>query len=193
MYMAPSVEDVNDGEDEQNKQEQGLSENELSPLEVTEQPEPSPTPSKNKEERQKSSSSRPKTASTTRSHTDNEEAKSSRASSGTSSDDTSALLRSDNDNSRNVSDDEVDNQEEQLPVRTSIKSGRTNSNVSDALNGGDKGNLLSQPIDKSLQRNIKGEYDASQVIQLKESFQPIINEAASYGHIDVVRKLIEVS
>ena len=34
--------------------------------------------------------------------------------------------------------------------------------------------------------------DSHPVIQLKESFQPVINEAASYGHLDVVRQLIEV-
>ena len=44
----------------------------------------------------------------------------------------------------------------------------------------------------SPRQDIKGEYDVSQVIQLKESFQPIINEAASYGHLDIVRRLIEV-
>jgi hypothetical protein len=47
-------------------------------------------------------------------------------------------------------------------------------------------------MDKLQQLAVKGEYDTSQVIQLKESFQPIINEAASYGHLDIVRKLIEV-
>ena len=34
--------------------------------------------------------------------------------------------------------------------------------------------------------------DPHPVIQLKESFQPVINEAASYGHLDIVRQLIEV-
>ena len=49
------------------------------------------------------------------------------------------------------------------------------------------------PIDDASTHPTKGEYSTDQVIQLKESFQPIINEAASYGHLDIVRKLIEVS
>jgi hypothetical protein len=196
--MPPSVDDVTDAE-EQKQQEQGESENELSSPEIAQRQQQSPTPSEKTEERHKSASSRPKTAPSTRSHTEtednnhNEEPKSSRASSSsTASDDTSALLRSDNDNSPNISDNDLDNEDEQTPIATPVKSRHSNSNVIDTTNIANQENISPQSIDKLHHRDAKGEYDTSQVIQLKESFQPIINEAASYGHLDIVRKLIEV-
>jgi hypothetical protein len=193
MQMPPTVEDIHDEEDTEEQHEQGESENDLSSPEVFQRRKQSEKTSEKTEERLKSASSRPKTAST-RSHTDNEELKSPRASSSTSSDDTSALLRSDNDNSPNISDDELNNEEEQAPIETPVKSSRTSSNASNIMNFAEeeKEDVLPQPIEKLSQRDVKGEYDPSQVIQLKESFQPIINEAASYGHLDIVRKLIEV-
>jgi hypothetical protein len=196
--MPPTVEDIHDTEEEK-QQEQDESVNELSSPEVVQQQKQSSNPSENTEERQKSSSSRPKTAASTRSRTeyeddnnDNEESKASRASSSASSDNTSDLLRSDNDNSPNISDNELYNEEEEAPIETPMKSDRITSNLSNAMNIIDQENISPLGIDKFQQQNVKGEYDTSQVIQLKESFQPIINEAASYGHLDIVRKLIEV-
>ncbi|CAF1144270.1 unnamed protein product [Rotaria sordida] len=200
MYMPPSVEDIND-EEEQKENEKDESGNELLSPKVIQRSKRSPTSSEKIEERQKSSSSsRPKTARSTQSHTDNkstndnEEPKSSRSSSSsssTSSDDTSALLRSDNDKSATSSDDELNNEQEEAPIDTSVKLDPTSTNVTDTMNNINEENILPQTIDKLQQRDAKGEYDTSKVIQLKESFQPIINEAASYGHLDIVRKLIE--
>jgi hypothetical protein len=196
IQMPPAIEDVHDIEEEEEEEEkqQGESANELSSPEIAQRQKESLTPSEKTEERQKSSSSRPKTAPSIQSHSKNEESKSSRSSSTTSSDDTSALLRSDNDNdnSQNLSDDELNNEEEQVPIETPIKSDHSSPDISDTMNIVDQENISPQPIDKLSQRDVKGEYDPSQVMQLKESFQPIINEAASYGHIDVVRDLIEV-
>jgi len=199
INMPPTVEDIHDTEEEK-QQEQDESVNDLSSPEVAQQQKQSSNPSENTEERQKSSSSRPKTAASTRSRTeyeddnnDNEEPKASRASSSASSDNTSDLLRSDNDDSPNISDNELYNEEEEeAPIETPMKSDRITSNLSNAMNIIDQENISPLGIDKFQQQNAKGEYDASQVIQLKESFQPIINEAASYGHLDIVRKLIEV-
>lgn len=137
-------------------------------------------------------SSRPKTAASSRSQIDNDKPKSSRASS-TSTDNTSALLRSDSDNhSQNLSENEFNDdqgeeeEEEQEPIQTPVKSSEhTSSHVSETVN-------VINEESMSPRQDIKGEYDVSQVIQLKESFQPIINEAASYGHLDIVRRLIEV-
>lgn len=197
MHMPPTVEDVHDSEFDEKQQEPGESENELSSSELTQRQKQSLSPSEKTEERQKSSSSssRPKTAPSTRSRSENEEAKSSRAASSSSSaasDDTAALLRSDNDNSPDSSDHEMNKEEEQIPIETPEKSDHIDSNVSSETNVVEQENISSQPIDKLQQRDMKGEYDTKQVIQLKESFQPIINEAASYGHLDIVRKLIEV-
>jgi hypothetical protein len=196
LQMPPTVEDIHDDDDEveEKQYEQGESENDLSSPDVVQQRKQSEKSSEKTEVRQKSASSRPKTAST-RSHTDNEELQSSRASSSTSSDDTSALLRSDNDNSPNISDNESNNEEEQAPMESIRKSSHISSNASDIINLAQEEEeeyILPQPNEKLSQRDVKGEYDPSQVIQLKESFQPIINEAASYGHLDIVRKLIEV-
>ncbi|CAF4730507.1 unnamed protein product [Rotaria sp. Silwood1] len=196
MYMPPSVEDINDEEQKENE-----SNNELLSPEIVQQQKRSSTPSEKIQERLKSSSSssRPKTAVSAQSHSDNkyinnnEEPKSSRSSSSssTSSDDTSALLRSDNDKSPTSSEDESNNEQEAIPIDTFVKLDRTSTNVSDTMNNIDEENVSTQTIEKLQQRDAKGEYDTSQVIQLKESFQPIINEAASYGHLDIVRKLIE--
>ena len=113
--------------------------------------------------------------------------------SSTSTDNTSALLRSDSDNhSQNLSENEFNDdqgeeeEEEQEPIQTPVKSSEhTSSHVSETVN-------VINEESMSPRQDIKGEYDVSQVIQLKESFQPIINEAASYGHLDIVRRLIEV-
>ncbi|CAF3306392.1 unnamed protein product [Rotaria sp. Silwood2] len=201
MYMPPSVEDIND-EEEQKENEKDESGNELLSSEIVQRQKRSPTPSEKTEERKKSSSSssRPKTALSTQSHTDdkytndNEEPKSSRSSSSssTASDDTSALLRSDNDKSPTSSEDELNNEREEAQIDISVKFERASTNATDTMKTIDEENVSTPTIDKSQQRDAKGEYDTSQVIQLKESFQPIINEAASYGHLDIVRKLIEV-
>jgi hypothetical protein len=178
MYMPPSVDDINDVEERKK----------LSSGEVAQRQKQSPTASEEREERLKSSSSRPKTA-----RTGTEERKSSRSSSAsTSSDDTLALLRSENDDSANVSDNELNNEEEQVPNETPVKSDHSNSTVNDMIDIVEQEHVSPEPINKLRQRNAKGEYDTNQVIQLRESFQPIINEAASYGHLDVVRQLIEV-
>ncbi|CAF4325703.1 unnamed protein product, partial [Rotaria sp. Silwood2] len=201
MYMPPSVEDIND-EEEQKENEKDESGNELLSSEIVQRQKRSPTPSEKTEERKKSSSSssRPKTALSTQSHTDdkytndNEEPKSSRSSSSssTASDDTSALLRSDNDKSPTSSEDELNNEREEAQIDISVKFERASTNATDTMKTIDEENVSTPTIDKLQQRDAKGEYDTSQVIQLKESFQPIINEAASYGHLDIVRKLIEV-
>lgn len=202
IQMPPTVEDVRDSELEEKHPDQGESENELSSPEIAQRRKQSTSPSEKTEERLKSaSSSRPKTAPSTRSRSENEEPKSSRASSSssTASDDTSALLRSDNDNSPNLSDHEINNEEEpqeeeeEVPIETPTKSDHIDSNVNFEMNVIEQENISSPSTDRLQQRNIKGDYDTKQVIQLKESFQPIINEAASYGHLDIVRKLIEVN
>ena len=183
MHMPPSVEDINDTEEG----------NKLSSPGVGQREKQSPTVSEKREERLKSASSRPKTGLSTRSRVESEEQKSSRASSAsTSSDDTSALLRSENDESANLTDNDLNNEEEQIPIETPVKSDHSNSTMNDVVDIIEQEHITPEPIDKPRHRNAKGEYDANQVIQLKESFQPIINEAASYGHLDVVRQLLEV-
>lgn len=141
-------------------------------------------------------SERPKTGHSTRSHSENaEEPKESRPSSSASSSsvNTSALLRSEND-SQHLSDEDVDDEEPPpLPVPTPLKSEHTVSGVNDVVDIIADEPVSPEPIDPLVLRNAKGEYDPSKVIQLRESFQPIITEAASYGHFDVVRQLIEVS
>ncbi|CAF3955251.1 unnamed protein product [Rotaria magnacalcarata] len=195
IYMPPSVEDITDF-DEQKSNEQGLSGNELSAPEVIQREKQLSSPSDKTEERQKSSSSsRPKTAHSSQTHSDkdksndDEQSKTPRSSS-TSSDDTSALLRSDNDNASTTSEDEVNDEQEPAPVERSAKLDRTSSNLSEITNNLDDDSSSSRSIEKPQQRDVKGEYDPSQVIKFKESLQPVINEAASYGHIDVVRDLI---
>lgn len=120
-----------------------------------------------------------------------EESRASRSSS-TASDDTSALLRSDDDHSPNISDNDLTSDDEEPPIKTPIQSDPTSPEESDISNVVRRESLPPQLIRQISPRDIKGEYDPEQVIQLKESFQPIINEAASYGHLDIVRKLIEV-
>lgn len=195
IQMPPTVEDVHDDDIEQEKQAPDGSEDNLSSPDVLQRKKILANSSDQMNERDQSASSRPKTAassrSRSRSRTENEERKSSRASS-TSSDDTSALLRSDDPSSPNLSDDDLDNPEEQVPIETPIKSERTSSNVSGTMLMVQEERVTPQPPEQLSQRDAKGEYDVSQVMQLKESFQPIINEAASYGHLDIVRKLIEV-
>ena len=183
--MPPTVEDIlddheADGEEEEEQQQKPseLEEELLSPELVQ------------RRKQSARSSERPKTASTG-SRMGNEESKVSRSSS-TGSDDTSALLRSDDDHSPNISDNDLNSDDEQGPIKTPIQSDPTSSNASDISSVVRRESLPSQMVVKVSQRDIKGEYDPKQVIQLKESFQPIINEAASYGHLDIVRKLIEV-
>lgn len=182
--MPPTVEDILDDheadeEEEEQQQKPSESEGELLSPELVQRRKQSAR-----------SSERPKTASTG-SRMGNEESKASRSSS-TGSDDTSALLRSDDDHSPNISDNDLNSDDEQGPIKTPIHSDPTSSNASDISGVVRRESLPSQMVVKVPQRNIKGEYDPKQVIQLKESFQPIINEAASYGHLDIVRKLIEV-
>lgn len=191
MYMPPSVEDINDSDEHKHN---ALSEsgNEFLSPEILELQKRSPNSGDQTEGRLKSaSSSRPKTAHSSQNHS---ETKSSRSDS-TASDDTSALLRSDNDNSPTLSDDEVVEEKEPEPVEPSIKSDRVSSHLTKTTNTFDEENELPQIIEQPPlpPREIKGEYDPSQVLKSKESFQPIINEAASYGHLDIVRDLIKVT
>ena len=170
-HMPPSVEDVLDEDESKSKEES-------SPENVVQPRKSSSNASEKMPERPKTGSS-----SSRRSPVAQKEPASSRASSSTASDDTSALLRSDG-------DQESDSDDEQVRVQTHIApSDPTSSNVTDPLDSDQtSGSLV---IEKA--PPLKGEYNAEKVIQLKESFQPIINEAASYGHLDIVRRLIEVS
>ena len=174
MHMPPSVEDVIDEEETKSRAEKEVS----SPENVVPQRKSSSNPSEKMSERPKTGSSSP-----ARSRLASKEPTSSRASSSTASDDTSALLRSDDDR-------DLDSDDEQVRVKTpTVLSDPTSSTVSDPLESDQaSGSLV---IEKP--RPVKGEYNTEKVIQLKESFQPIINEAASYGHLDIVRRLIEVA
>ena len=79
------------------------------------------------------------------------------------------------------------------PVETPFKSEHTSSAFNETVEMFAEQPVSPEPVNALQLRNAKGEYDASKVLQLRESFQPIINEAASYGHLDVVRELIEVT
>jgi hypothetical protein len=75
---------------------------------------------------------------------------------------------------------------EQIDNETSTSaSSKTNENL-------DVGVVLTSASQSCQVTNPKGTYNIEQVMQLKESFQPVINEAASYGHLDIVKTLIEV-
>ena len=182
IQMPPTVEDVLDEQEEEEKDDEGegeQQEKELSSPEFVQQRVQSAK-----------SSERPKTASTGSRMNKDESARS--RSSSTGSDDTSALLRSDDDRSPNLSDHDLNSDDEQAPDKSPTRSHSTSSNVSDIPSIARKESIVPQRDSQVSSRDVKGEYDPSQVIQLKESFQPIINEAASYGHLDIVRKLIEV-
>ncbi|CAF1472759.1 unnamed protein product [Adineta ricciae] len=185
-HMPPSVEDINDVEDQRKSVDR------VSSSRATQRQKSSPTSSDKREERIKSSSSRPKTALSSRSRTGTEEGKSSRLSSASSSSiNTSALLRSEND-SQHLSDEDLNDDDGQmLPVETPVKSEHASSAFNETVEMFDQQPISPEPVNILQLRNAKGEYDASKVLQLRESFQPIINEAASYGHLDVVRELIE--
>ncbi|UJR21811.1 hypothetical protein I4U23_024888 [Adineta vaga] len=185
-HLPPSVEDINDVE------EQRKSTDRISSSRATQRQKQSPVSSEKRDERIKSSSSRPKTAFSLRSRTETDGGKSSRVSSASSSSiNTSALLRSEND-SQHLSDEDLDNEEDQIvPLETPIESEHTKSPTNDVVDILDEEPISPEPVNALQLRNAKGEYDSSKVIQLRESFQPIINEAASYGHLDVVRQLIE--
>ena len=164
--------------------------------------------------RQNSSSFRPKTGSSSgKSHSidQHRRALSSRTSS-TASDDTSALLRSDNDDDLRAErehdhddEDESDNDENgddedddmaygkrqrgaSRSTPTALSQSRNSAHID--MMASDKTSSNAHVASQS--KLLKGDYNPNEVIQLKESFQPIINEAASYGHLDIVRKLIQV-
>ncbi|CAF1078871.1 unnamed protein product [Adineta steineri] len=188
IHKPPAVEDLND------THEQRKPIHELSASDNTHRQSKSPNSSENKDERIKSSSSRPKTGRSSRSRTNTEEAISSRAASSASSSsvNTSALLRSDDNDSQHLSDEESNNQEEkQIHIETPVKSEHSTSPANDVINIIEEEHLSPLPIHTIEVKPTKGEYDSSRVMQLKESFQPIITEAASYGHLDVVRQLIK--
>lgn len=129
-------------------------------------------------------------------------------SSSTTSDDTSALLRSDNDDesqrdddsesdgSDDTTDDDLASSQQKIDrekSRTTIPVPSSSSGVTAITEKDPLTNTMVTLNDQNTSRTLKGEYNPSQVLQLKESFRPIINEAASYGHLEVVRTLIQVS
>ena len=175
----------------------GLSEEDLSSREDTIHPGTVPTQQQQQQQQPRILSSqtgqfyeRPKTASSSaRSRSYAKSSTTTRTTSSGSTDNTSSLLRTDGDDDDDDEDDDETSVDQRIRMQTPIRSNRTSTKTMSSTSSEPSPVV---PIVDSPTQGVKGEYNSDQVIQLKESFQPIINEAASYGHLDIVRKLIEV-
>lgn len=182
-------------EDQPPTPEQGVSEDGFSSREdmVEQAPPPTRQPRKLSSEtgqfierpKTASSSARSRTTgkssakSTTSTSTTTTTTSKTRTTSSASTDNTSSLLRIDDDQS-----------EKHVRTRTPLKSDRSSTKTISSTSSEPTPVI---PVDEPPATQVtKGEYNTERVLRSKESFQPIINEAASYGHLDIVRGLIEV-